>query len=110
MERVLIEKAALLERARQLDRYAWSDFASIVEEQPEIKLQAPQGDSIDLICEQIEKVVRVEDDAGDAYWAWLKDGQCVHFGMMNDVLRRFLFDNRYAKRIEVAGKQIEYKR
>lgn len=35
--RALIDRDALLERAKQLDSYAWSDFASIVAEQPVIK-------------------------------------------------------------------------
>ena len=33
-EKKWIDRDALLERARQLDSYAWSDFVSIVEEQP----------------------------------------------------------------------------
>ena len=35
--RTLIDRDALLERAKDLDTYAWTDFASIVAEQPVIK-------------------------------------------------------------------------
>ena len=70
-----------------------------------------EQDSIDLICEQIEKVVRNESDDGDCYFARLRDGRWVHFGSMNEILRRFIFDNRHCKRtaVTITG-QTEYYR
>ena len=69
------------------------------------------SDSLDQICEQIEKVVRNESEEGDSYFARLRDGRWVHFCSMNDILRRFIFDNKHCKRtaVNLTG-QTEYYR
>lgn len=54
-------------------------------------------DSIDTICDQIEKVERTECDDVDRYAARLRDGRWVFFAGMNEILRRFIFDNRHCK-------------
>ncbi|MBP5463375.1 MAG: hypothetical protein J6Y20_14815 [Lachnospiraceae bacterium] len=58
-------------------------------------------DSLDLMCAQIVKVERYERDDGDWYCALLKDGTWLHFHEMNDLLRRFIFDNGHSTRSRV---------
>lgn len=104
----LIDKAAVLEAAKKLDSYAWSDFAALVEGQPVIRLpedalpgRPDDRDCIDLICKQIKKIQRHEGDDYDRYAIQLRDGKWVFTGM-NEIVRRFIFDNRHCKRTQVS--------
>ena len=69
------------------------------------------NDSLDLICDQIVKVVRTDREDCSWYAAQLRDGSWVHFHEMNPILQRFIFSSTHCKRsyVDFTG-QTQYER
>lgn len=66
MSRKLIDKELLLEAARKLDSYAWSDFASLVESLPAITPEQLLNDDSAASAEQLMAVQFCRCDNPDA--------------------------------------------